>query len=433
MKIAIAGYGIEGQSNYEYWNNNGNEVTIVDEKLSPGMPIPNGAKTILGEGSFDRLQDFDLVIRTAGLAPYKIKTNGKIWSSTNEFLDKCPAKIIGVTGTKGKGTTSSLIASIFNATGKKTWLVGNIGVAPLSVLADIKPDDVVVMEMSSFQLWDAVKSPHIAVILGIEPDHLDVHKDFDDYVMAKAHIRKFQKADDICIYHSTNESSNRAANVISEGKLIKYNTDQDKGVYYKNDNFYIGGELICSRDNLKLIGMHNVENACAAITVAKYCGVSNQEIVKGLESFVGLKHRLEFVRTFDGIDYYNDSFSSNPSASVAALLSFEKPIVLILGGRDKGADFNHLISLCQDRSNYLRAVMLIGESKTMLYELFKNNAISVNVIMSNTNDMEQIVTEAKSLARQGDVVLLSPACASFDMFKDFYQRGDLFRSTVLSL
>jgi len=433
MKIAIAGYGIEGQSSYDYWNNNGNEVVIVDEKLTPTMEMTEGAKTMLGEGVFGRLDEFDLVIRTAGLAPFKIKTNGKIWSSTNEFLDKCPAKIIGVTGTKGKGTTASLIASIFEATGKKTWLVGNIGVAPLSVLPEINTDDFVVMEMSSFQLWDAVKSPHIAVILGIEPDHLDVHKDFDDYVMAKAHIRKFQTPDDICIYHPDNVSSYRAANVTNVGTLIKYNTNQDKGVFFKDNNFYFGSELICTRESLKLLGMHNVENACAAITVAKYCGVSNEEIITGLEKFVGLKHRLEFVRNFEGVDYYNDSFSSNPSASVAALLSFEKPIVLILGGRDKGADFNHLIQLCQKRSDNLRAVMLIGESKNMLFEMFKNNASNVNVVMSSAKNMEEIVSESRSLANAGDVVLLSPACASFDMFKDFYQRGDLFRSTVLSL
>ena len=433
MKIAIAGYGIEGESNYQYWNKDGNDVVIVDEKEQPTTPIPDGATTMLGSGVFERLGEFDLVIRTAGLSPAKVKTTGKVWSSTNEFLEQCPAQIIGVTGTKGKGTTSSLIASMLKASGKKTWLVGNIGVAPLSVLSQISPEDIVVMEMSSFQLWDSVRSPHIAVVLGIEPDHLDAHSSFEDYLNAKANIRRFQNDNDVCFYHYGNENSYLTANASQKGKKLKYAIKEQGSVYFENGAFMIDDKVICHREDLRLLGNHNVENACAAISVALEYGISNQDITKGLESFEGLPHRLEFVRNLDGADYYNDSFSSNPSATVAAILSFEKPIVLIVGGRDKGADFSHLMETCKTHSNQISTVISIGESKNMLAEMFKQQASDVSIKVSDANNMNEIIADARAAARPGDIVLLSPACASFDMFKDFYQRGDLFRSIVQSL
>ena len=433
MKIAIAGYGLEGEENYKYWAAEGShDITIVDEKEHPDRAIPEGVPTMLGAGVFERLQDFDLVIRTAGLSPFKIKTNGKIWSATNEFFEKSPAKIIGVTGTKGKGTTSSLIASIFEAAGKKVWLVGNIGTSAIEALERIGSEDIVVFELSSFQLWDLERSPQTAVVLLIEPDHLNVHKDMDDYVNAKGHIRLHQTDGDICIYHPTNHYSHQIATSNPHGQILRYGIPDDGGVYERDGEFWQKSEVICPTNLLQLIGAHNVENACAAITVARAHGLSIDAIEEGLKNFKGLPHRLEYVRKYNGVDYYNDSFSSAPPATVAAVKSFEQPEILIVGGVEKQGDFSILIDTLKTRSN-IKEVILIGEARQRLFREMQAAGLATKLTMLDARTMQEIVNYAVQVATPGDAVILSPGTASFDMFKDFYERGTQFRDLVNAL
>lgn len=433
MKIAIAGYGLEGEENYTYWAAQGDaDITIVDEKQQPDRQLPEGVPTILGEGAFAQLEGFDLVIRTAGLALHKIKTDGKIWSATNEFFEKSPAPIIGVTGTKGKGTTASLIASIFEASGRKTWLVGNIGISALAVLEDIGSEDIVVFELSSFQLWDLERSPQTAVVLLIEPDHLNVHNDMEDYVAAKGQIRLHQKEGDICMYHPTNAFSRQIAHLSNLGVIQRYGIPDDGGVYERDGEFWQKGEVICPTNLLQLIGAHNVENACAALSVARAHGLSIDVIEDGLKNFKGLPHRLEYVRKHNGVDYYNDSFSSAPAATVAAVKSFDQPEILILGGIDKGGDFSVLLDTLRSRSN-IKEVVLIGTTRQKLALEMQSAGLNTKVTILDAQTMDEIVAYTSQIATVGDVVLLSPGSASFDMFKDFYDRGTQFRNIVNAL
>ncbi len=406
MRIAIAGFGIEGRVNYDYWNVAGNEVTIVDER--PALDeLPAGAMTLLGEGVFSRLDDFDMVIRTASLNPRKITTQGRIWSGTNEFFARCPAPIIGVTGTKGKGTTSSLITSILREAGKTVHLVGNIGTPALEVLSGIQADDIVVYELSSFQLWDIERSPHIAVVLGVEPDHLDVHEGMDDYIGAKANIVRHQLAGDITIFNQ--------ANVIACDIA-------DQSVAQKIPYPFALSELLSS--SVKLPGAHNLENASAAVAAVGSYVADEAVIARGLAAFSGLPHRLKFVRTVGDVSYYDDSIATTPGSAIAAIRSFSQPKVLILGGSDKGAQYDEIITLCGEESV---KVIAIGQTGERIAELCEHSGVTVNRV---AGDMTAIVEAARQAAQPGGVVILSPASASFDMFTSYTDRGDQYVAAV---
>lgn len=429
MKIAIAGYGTEGKTNYTYWNTPDNDVIIVDERDIPTSELPLDTNVITGEGAFERLQGFDMVIRSPGVAPRKIHTDGKVWSATNEFFAKCPAQIIGVTGTKGKGTTSSLIASILRSAGKTVHLVGNIGQPALDALSDVQPEDIVVYELSSFQLWDLVTSPQVAVVLMIEPDHLDTHADFDNYVTAKSQIAANQLTTDRVVYNAANVYATKIAQ-LSPGQRLPYPSEHTAHV--RGDMFYYGETELCDLDNLLLPGRHNLENALAAITAVWPWIQEPDTIAEGLRSFAGLPHRLELVREFDGVHYYNDSFSSAAGAAVAAIRAFTSPEIVILGGIDKGADFTELAQVIKNAPN-VKQLIIIGKIRHKLADVLRQNGVTQSMEVTDVQTMQEIVGLARQAAAPGDIVILSPACASFDMFKNFYDRGDQFRSIVQGL
>jgi len=426
MKIAIAGFGLEGESSYRYWSvDPKNEITIVDEN-HPTADIPQSAFKIIGEGAFSQLQDFDIVVRTAGLAPRKIKTNGKIWSATNEFFEKCPAKIIGVTGSKGKGTTASLIASILKEAGKKVWLLGNIGKPALDVLNEIKSNDIVVYELSSFQLWDIKKSPHIAVILFIEREHQDVHVNIDEYISAKANITNFQSKEDILIYNIHNNYAQDISSK-SNARLIGY-VDKNTA-HIEGGSFYYSGQKICSVSSLKIMGDFNKDNACAAIDAVWSITNDIEAIEKGISAFHGLPHRLEFIRELNGVKYYDDSIATTPGSAIAALRSFDSPKVIILGGSSKGSDFTEL---GQELAGHDVKALIIGdEAKAIANACINNDFLNFEIIKYTT--MLNLVDYARSIAKPDSVILLSPASASFGLFKNYVDRGEQFDIAVRAL
>jgi UDP-N-acetylmuramoylalanine--D-glutamate ligase len=426
MKIAIAGYGLEGESSYRYWAvDPTNEITIADQH-QPARAIPNGTATIIGVDAFEKLNDFDLIIRTPSLAPSRIKTNGKIWSATNEFFAKCPAMIIGVTGSKGKGTTVSLIASILREAGKKVWLLGNIGKPSLDVLGEIRQDDIVVYELSSFQLWDLEKSPHIAVILFIEQEHLDIHSDIEEYTNAKANITRHQTVHDILVYNQFNKYAEDIAKT-SYAQIIGY--IDGRTAHERENCFYYDGQKICSIDALQIIGIHNQDNACAAIDAV--WSLTNDPVVieRGIRNFKGLPHRLQFVREVYGVKYYDDSIATTPSSTIAALRSFDTPKVVILGGSSKGSNFSEL---AQELNRHDVKAILIGDEAENIAKSCRMVGFSDFEIISDQT-MNSVVNRARLLAEPGSVVLLSPASASFGLFKNYVDRGDQFDVAVKAL
>lgn len=426
MKIAIAGYGLEGESSYRYFNRPENQITIVDER-QPALELPESAEVIIGESAFSQLDDYDIVVRTPGLNPSKIKTNGKIWSATNEFFARCPAPIIGATGSKGKGTTCSLIASILRAAGKTVHLVGNIGVPALDVLPSISAEDVVVYELSSFQLWDIKRSPHVAVVLMIEADHLDVHADFNDYVNAKTSIARYQGEDDIVVYNFYND---QAAEIAAASAAMPIGYPTHEAAHVENNSFYYGEQQLCSLESLKLPGAHNQDNACAAISAVWPYVQDGEVIAAGLAAFTGLDHRLKLVGEVDGVKFYDDSIATTPGSAEAAIKAFTQSKVLILGGSSKGASFGQLAQTAAQDD--VKHVLAIGEEAGKIEHAMTEAGVTVTNLGSSI-DMNEIVRRAQQIAEAGNVVVLSPACASFGMFRNYADRGQQFIQAVANL
>lgn len=423
MNIAIAGYGIEGESNYKYWSRDKNNHITIFNETQPERELPVDTNVIIGDDAFRKMNGFDLVIRTAGLAPRKIITDGKIWSATNEFFAKCPAKIIGVTGSKGKGTTASIIASILEKAGKKVWLVGNIGLPGLDVIDQISADDIVVYELSSFQLWDLEKSPSTSVVLFIEQEHLDVHTDMNEYITAKSNITKNQSVNDLLIYNANNDY----AKIIAETSVArKIGYTNDNSAHVMIDMFYYGDKPICPVSSLGIVGKFNYNNACAAIDAIWDITNDPKIIELGLSSFKGLPHRLQFIREIDGVKYYDDSIATIPGAAIAALNAFDTSKVIILGGSDKGADFSELGS--ELNRHDVRAI-LIGSEAGKIAKACELSGFHDFEIIDNF-DMNVLIKRSQALSKPGGVVLLSPACASFGLFKNYADRGDQFSQAV---
>jgi UDP-N-acetylmuramoylalanine--D-glutamate ligase len=437
MNIALLGFDVEGRASFDYFTASGDTVTICDQ--NPDLEVPDGMNSQLGDGYLDNLDQFDLVVRTPGLHPRKIleKNPGlehKITTGTNEFFKAAPThNVIGVTGTKGKGTTSTLITKMLEASGKKVFLGGNIGTPILGFLDEVEKDDWVVLELSNFQLIDLQYSPHYAVCLMIVPEHLDWHPDMAEYMQAKSNLFAHQTPEDFTVYYAANDDTEDVSSA-GEGQKIPFSLPP--GAAVDNGVISIEGFEVVRTDELKLLGEHNWQNVCAAITVV--WAALNDETVREhlveamrsvLTTFSGLEHRLEFVRELDGVKYYDDSFGTTPETAMVALQAFEQPKVAILGGSDKGANYDQLAKAVA--SSNVRTVLLIGDQAERIKAAL--DAVGYTNYQPGGQNMTEIINTARAAAQPGDVVLLSPACASFDMFQNYKDRGDQFKTAVQAL
>jgi UDP-N-acetylmuramoylalanine--D-glutamate ligase len=443
-KIAVLGFEREGRATLEFLLNDpefrGAEIWILDK--NEDIEVPQGIHARLGANylSHATLNDFDIIFRTPGIRYHSpeiqraIKNGVNVSSATQLFFDRCPGKIIGVTGTKGKGTTSTLIYEILKAGGKDVFLAGNIGKPALEVLSHMKKNSWAVLELSSFQLIDMQKSPHIAVAIMVTEEHLDWHTDVKDYVNAKSNIVRFQSPADFAVLAEDYPKS------LSYAKLTKADVSTysrlhavEKGTWVENNSFYYTDEKklerVCNVDALKIPGKHNWENAAAAITVGKLLDISDGKIKKALANFKGLEHRLEFVKEVTGVRYYNDSYSTAPDATEVAVQAFEEPKVLIIGGSHKDSDFTKL-GRTISKSKSLKAIIGIGVEWPIIKSHIKNKKMQ---LIEGCKNMEEIVKAAHDASAKGDVVILSPGCASFDMFKNYTDRGMQFKQAVEKL
>jgi len=425
-KIAILGYGVEGQTTHEYLQKHGLKADVLDEKN-----VSDYLQKVAG---------YDVVFKTPGISPLRpelvaAKRAGTLFTSQiEEFFDLCPCKVVGVTGTKGKGTTSTLIYDIMKASGEDVYLGGNIGVPAISFLDEVKPDSWVVLELSSFQLQTLNMSPHIAVVLNITSEHLDYHKDTEEYRQAKSSIVRHQTNDDYAVINDDYDVPRAFAKFSPATKYFFSRNHKVEGCYVdESDQIILNVEgektVVAKADELKLRGRHNLENVTAATLAGYLAGASIDATSKTVKAFRGLEHRLELVREISGVKYYNDSFSTVPETAIAALDSFTEPIILIAGGSDKKSDYTELGKRIATAN--VKAVILIGDMaekiRASIPGSFKGE------IITEITKMEDMVAKASSLATSGDVVLLSPACASFGLFENYKDRGNQFKVAVKKL
>lgn len=428
MNIAIVGFATEGQVSARYFATRGHHITVCDRDET--LDIPQEYDRQLGETYLDGLERFDVIVRSAGIAPSTVlepnpTVEPKITTAVNEFLANCPTKnTIGITGTKGKGTTSTLVTKMLEGAGHKVWLGGNIGRSPLEFIDDIAPDDWVILELSSFQLIDLQYSPHIAVCLMVVPEHLNWHTDMAEYIDAKSRLFMQQSSDDVAIYYAYNETSIAIA---SHGAGRKLPYFKEPGAWVNGNMLTIDGESVCATDAVRLLGAHNLQNVCAALTAVWCAGVRNLDALRAaVTSFSGLEHRLEFVREVNGVRYYDDSFGTTPETAIVALQAFSEPKIVILGGSDKGASYDGLATAVH-QSN-VKSALLIGDQAERIREALEKAGFHDYVDGGMT--MSEIIDNARRLAKPGDIVLLSTGCASFGLFKDYKDRGNQFKTVV---
>ena len=441
-KVAIIGLGVSNKPLLGYFHKNKAKVTVFDNREIANIPkeimdeiTEYSMEFSLGKDYLNKLHNFDLIIRSPSCMPtipeiMAEEERGAIVTTEIELLMKmCPCKIIGVTGSDGKTTTTTLISEIIKSAGYTCHLGGNIGKPLFTKLSEIKPEDIVVLELSSFQLMNMEVSPDIAVITNISPNHLNIHKDYEEYINAKKNIFKFQNKEGILVANYDNKET-KDASIQARGRVIYFSSKKklDNGYIVDGDTIKqcedkLRKHLISVKD-ITIKGIHNYENICSAIAATESL-VDKDIAVKVCKEFKGVEHRIEYVRELKGIKFYNDSKATNTKATQIALSSFKTPIIILLGGLERGHDFFEL----KDYMKYVKHIVALGECRNRVEDFAKELGISC----TNVETMKEAVPAAYKVAKKGDTVLLSPASASWDQYKKFEDRGDEFKQLVNKL
>ena len=446
-QVAIIGMGVSNIPLLDYFYDKNAKVTVFSSNALSDEIMAKINKyryeVELGEDNLSRLKGFDIIFRSPSALPTKhefqsaVKKGAILTSEIEMVLRLAPCKIIGVTGTEGKTTTTSLIYEICKKAGYNCFLGGNIGKPIFTKINQMKPEDIVILELSSFQLMGMTVSPNIAVVTNIFPDHLNVHKSYEEYQDAKKSIYRNQTEEGIVILNKDNEITEKFADEV-KGKTIFFSSTKKlkNGYVYDREDGFIKKctdgkcEKILNKNDIKLRGIHNYENICSALAATETVA-SKEAQIEAVKNFKGVEHRLEFVREIDGVKYYNDSIGTSPASTIAGLNAFDENIILLAGGSDKGLDYKEIGEVIAKKVGTL---ILTGPTAQKIEEATKqalSEEKSIEII--HTNNLEESVKVAKEKAKEGDIVLLSPASASFDAFKNFEERGNYFKTLVNNL
>lgn len=448
-RIAVIGLGVSNLPLLDYLYEKKAQVTVFDERTIDEISkeIVNkiteyGFEFSFGNNCLEKLQGFNIIFRSPSCLPTRKElqdesNRGAIVTTEVEMLmEMCPCKMIGVTGSDGKTTTTSMINAILQKAGYNTFLGGNIGTPLFTKLNEMKPEDIVVLELSSFQLMNMKISPDIAVITNITPNHLNIHKDYEEYIEAKKNIFKNQDENGILILNYDNDIT-RECSKESNGKVIFFSscTKLDDGFIVDEDIIKECEDKVrkhvLNTNEVILRGNHNFQNIATALAATKTL-VDTDVAVDAIKEFKPVEHRIEFIREIDGVKWYNDSASSSPTRTLSGINAFKENIILIAGGYDKNLEYEPLAKPVVDKVSTL---ILIGQTAEKIFDVVKEESDrqnkKINIYMCDS--LEQTVQLAKKSARKGDVVLFSPASASFDMFKDFADRGRKFKELVITI
>lgn len=441
-RVSVIGLGVSNLPLIDFLLDNGAYVIAHDKKNEEMLGNcvqklkQSGVELVLGDDYMNEISG-EIVFKTPGIrfdhpSLEKARQRGALVTSEMEvFFDLCPSNIIAITGSDGKTTTTTLVYKMLKDAGYKTYLGGNIGAPLLSKVVEMSENDYSVLELSSFQLHTMRKSPHISIVTNITPNHLDYHTDYEEYIDAKKNIFLYQNDTDRTVLNLDNEITNKFVDE-AKGTIITFSRkDSSANIYFDGKNIFVNGKKVLASDDIKIPGQHNVENYMAAIG-AVYNLVSEQNITNVAKTFGGVAHRIEFVREIDGVKYYNSSIDSSPNRTKNTLNVFKEPVVLIAGGKYKGIPYDEIGKPIVD---HVKTLVLVGATSQVIYEAvkteMKQRGKSIPVFFEE--NYEAAVNRAKDAAISGDVVLLSNASTSFDMFRNFEERGNVFKELVMKL